>query len=419
MFNTQVKRKQIHIILAVTFGNVLEWYEAYSYIFLAPVLAKLFFNFHSQSSNLMSAFIIFGIGFLTRPFGGLLFGLWGDHLGRKSAFIWSIIIMTIPTFAMGFLSPYAKWGIFAPIALIALRLIQSLPESGESPGTFCFLYENADPKNERFMTSWAAFGNQIGAMLGVFEALVIDQFMTDEFLLTWGWRISFWVGGIIGLLGIFLRSTLDETPIFKELKKHHEIDTESALEVIKNNRKKIGLGTAFGVINAATFYLIATFLPTYFNEVIGLTRWQNAIVSLAILAITTLLLPIFGIIGDRFKNKPILIGCAAFIIALLFPLYYSISTDKPAIIITTSLLCILPVTCITALLPHLLTSLFPAPIRYTGVSLAFNLADGLIGGFTPAIAIGLSYYMHSQAGFCWFILICSVISLFSYFKIRE
>lgn len=149
-----LRKRQWHIILAVTFGNVLEWYGVYSYVYLTPVLAKLFFKLSSPESNLFMAFIIFGIGFLTRPIGGILFGRWGDLLGRKSAFVWSILIMTIPTFLMGWVPTHAEWGIWAPFCLILLRLIQSLPESGESPGTFCFLYENADPKNKAFMTSW-------------------------------------------------------------------------------------------------------------------------------------------------------------------------------------------------------------------------------------------------------------------------
>ncbi len=419
MTGFRLKKKQIHIISAVTFGNILEWYEAYSYIFLAPILSKLFFNFQSDLSNLFSAFIIFGIGFLTRPFGGLLFGLWGDRLGRKSAFLGSIILMTIPTFAMGFLSPYAKWGIFAPLSLIFLRLLQSLPESGESPGTFCFLYENADHENKRFMTSWGAFGNQLGAIIGVIEALVLDRYMSDEFLLTWGWRISFWSGGILGLLGIFLRSTLDETPIFKKMKEHHQLDTETAIQIIRNHWRTIALGTAYGVINAATFYFLATFLPTYFDQAVGLTPQQNTFVSLSMLILTTILLPVFGMMGDKFKNKPIMICCALMIILLSPPLYYAISYNKAIMTLTIAYLLVIPVTCITALIPYLITHLYAPKIRFTGVGLSFNLADGLVGGFTPAIAIGITLLTNTQAGFCWFILVCSVVSLLAYLKIRE
>ena len=271
----RVRKNQWHVISSITFGNILEWYQAYSYVYFAPVLAKIFFNFHSTESNFFMAFVVFGIGFLTRPLGGFLFGRWGDLIGRKSAFVGSIVIMTVPTFLIGCIPTYSEWGIWAPICLVFLRFMQSIPESGESPGTFCFLYENASAGNKKFMTSWGAFGNQIGAILGVFEALVLDQLMPKQFLLSWGWRISFWSGALIGLLGFVLRKTLDETRIFKKLEELHEIDKETSWQLIKNNKNKIILGTAYGVVNASTFYLVATYLPSYLIAALGLNIYQS------------------------------------------------------------------------------------------------------------------------------------------------
>jgi MFS transporter, MHS family, proline/betaine transporter len=190
----QLKKAQAQVILTVTFGNILEWFEIYSYAYLAPILARVFFNFESSLVNLISSFVIFGSSFLTRPFGGILFGRLGDIIGRKKAYLLSITIMTIPTFLMGCLPSYAKWGIFAPLSLVVLRLLQSIPAAGEVPGTICFLYENSDLGNNKFITSWTGVGNQIGAILGVIETFIMDQFMSDEFLMTWGWRISFWSG---------------------------------------------------------------------------------------------------------------------------------------------------------------------------------------------------------------------------------
>jgi MFS transporter, MHS family, proline/betaine transporter len=417
MFN--LKRRQLHVISAVTFGNILEWYQAYSYVYLSPILGNIFFNFHSPASNLFMAFIVFGIGFITRPLGGILFGRWGDLIGRKNAFIWSILLMTAPTFLMGFLPTYAKWGIWSPISLIMLRFLQSIPESGESPGTFCFLYENADQNNQKFMTSWGAFGNQIGAIIGVFEALVLDRHMSPEFLVSWGWRISFWSGAAIGLLGFILRKTLDETPVFKEIKTHHKTDTETVIEVIKNHKHKIILGTAYGVVNASTFYLIATYLPTYFDETLGLSKNANALISLSILVITTILLPFFGTLANKFKVRTLMIWSTVSLIALLIPLYYFIQTKYIYMTFIITYLYTLPITCITALIPYALVRLFSAPVRFTGVGLTFNLADGLVGGFTPAIALLLAYYTGNQGAFCWFILICAIISLFSYFQMKD
>jgi MHS family proline/betaine transporter-like MFS transporter len=269
------------------------------------------------------------------------------------------------------------------------------------------------------MTSWGAFGNQIGAIVGVLETFLMDQFMTEEFLMGWGWRISFWSGGMIGLLGIFLRKKLYETPVFNKIKEEHKIDKETALEVIRSQKSRIFLGASFCFINASTFYLIATYIPAYFGQKIGLSSFGNSIISLSILFLLTILLPVFGKIGDKFNNKTILICCSALIISLLYPMYKSINSDNFTMMAIISFFYIIPIACMAALLVYQITHLFSPSIRYTGVGLAFNLADGIVGGFTPAISLLLLEYTHNQGAFCWFILICAIASLTAYSKIKR
>jgi Major Facilitator Superfamily. len=419
VFNVRLSKHQAHVILAVTFGNILEWFEIYSYAYLAPVLSRLFFNFDSSLSNLISAFIIFGSGFLTRPFGAVIFGRLGDLIGRKKAFIGSILTMTIPTFLMGCLPTYQTAGMYAPIMLCLLRLFQSIPSAGEAPGTFCFLYENASENNKKFMTSWGAFGNQIGAILGVIQVFLIDQLMSDEFIMTWGWRISFWSGGIIGLFGVYLRGKLQETPTFQKMKFSHKLDRETLLEVIRKHKNKIGIGAAFCAINASTFYLIATYIPAYFNQTLGLGNFGNSIISLTILILLTILLPFFGVLGEKVSNKMLLIWSCILIIVLLIPIYFGVVNGNFFLMVVSGFLYIIPIACMTALLVYRITDLFPPAVRYTGVGLAFNLSDGIIGGFTPAISLILLEYTKNQAGFCLFILLCAVVSLASYLTIKE
>jgi len=417
MSSIHLSKEQKQVISVVTFGNALEGFEIYSYAYMAPILSQMFFSFSSYIENLIGFFILFGSGFIARPFGAVVFGRMGDLLGRKTAFVSSIVMMTLPTFLMGCLPTYAKLGIYAPVLLCLLRLLQAIPVSGEAPGTFCFLYEKATNENRRFMTSWGAYGNQIGAIVAVIETLLMDQFLSKEFMMNWGWRISFWTGGAIGLFGIYLRCKLHETDLFKQLQDQHKIDNEKVFEVAKRREVKIGIG--FGVLNAATFYLIATYIPTYFGEVLGLTENGNAVVSLFVLGLTTILLPTFGSFAKNRSLKKIFISCTLLITALTILLYYFIVTKNTFFIGATGILFVLPVTCMTALLPYILVDLFPPEIRFTGVSLSFNLVDGIIGGFTPAIALLLVRYLDSQAGFCWFLLLCAGISLVSYRKIRD
>jgi len=417
--SSHAKRKQKHVILAVTFGSILEWYDIYSYAYFVPVAAKIFFNFESNLTNIISGFVVFGSGFLARPFGAILFGRIGDLIGRKKAFTLSILLLILPTTLIGCLPTYATIGIYAPILLGILRLLQSIPTAGEVPGAVCFLYEYADLGNRRWMASWAGVGNQVGAILAVAVAFIAHNSMSEEIVLSWGWRTVFWFGGVIGLFGVFLRSQLQETPVFKRLEKNHELNTESTLEMINKYKKKIGIGIGVSVANAATFYLVATYIPVYFNDVIGLGFYGNLIVTLTILILTTVFIPMFGRLGDRFSNKKMLILSALSIILTIFPFYYSVVREDTFLMCVFGLLFVLPITCMTALLAYVIANLFPAPVRFSGFGLTYNLSDGIVGGFTPAIALLLLEYTGNQGAFCWYILACTVVSLFYFFKIKD
>jgi MHS family proline/betaine transporter-like MFS transporter len=415
----QASRSQFRVILAVTFGNILEWFEIYLYAYWAPYLSHVFFDFKSDLANLISMFVIFGAGFLARPIGAIFFGRLGDRIGRRRSFTLSITLLTIPTFLIGLLPTYAEVGILSPILLAIMRLLQSFPSAGEAPGAFCYLYEYADASNQKFMTSWGAYGNQVGAILSVLECFLMKQFMPEEFLLTWGWRISFWTGGLLGLLGIYLRHQLHETPSFRRVKELHEITKSTLTKVLNVHKKNIILGTCFGVVNAATFYLIASYIPIHFNEVLGLDSWADLTVTLFILTLTTVLLPVFGRLGDRYNAKKMMIGSTLMIIALLYPMYLIINQMNLFWIAFIGVLFIIPITCIIALLPYFLTNLFTTSCRFTCVGMSLNLADGIVGGFTPAIALALLHITGNQAAFCWYILVCAIVSLISYFKIKE
>ncbi|MGE0631594.1 MAG: MFS transporter [Parachlamydiales bacterium] len=414
MKRLSVTKEQVHVISAVTFGNILEWFEVYLFAYLSPIIAENFFHFKLHGSNLFLSLLIFGVGFITRPIGGLIFGRIGDLFGRKKAFLWSIITLTIPTFLMGLLPTYEKWGIFAPISLFVLRLLQSIPTGGEIPGVICYLYENAGQNNKRFITSWNAVGNQIGALVGLCEIFIMENYMSRESMVSWGWRISFLSGGIIGLIGIYLRHSLYETPVFLKLKESYKIDKEGIRQFIVNYRKKIMIGTAFGVIDAAAFYLIATYVPIFIGINLCLSNNENLLVSCIILIVTTIFLPIFGRLGDKYSNKAMCIGSALFILLLLYPLNIAINNNDMVLLSIIGGLSLIPLTCITALIAYLLGDLFPSQVRFTGIGISANLADGIIGGFTPAIAILLLQLTGNPASFCWYILCCATISLFSY-----
>lgn len=413
-------KEQKKVILATNIGNILEWYDIYAFAYLSPSIAKVFFPFQSSLHALFSSFLVFGIGCLTRILGAFFFGSLGDHKkGRKSTFLISIIITTSATLLIGCLPSFAVAGILAPICLFILRIIQSFGTAGEYPGAICFLYENSHVANSRFMTSWVGVGNQIGAIIGIIEIFVMDKLMSQDFLLSWGWRLSFWYGGIIGLIGIWVRSYLRETPLYELIKKQERVDAESEIGIARNHSKPIFLGVAYGALNASTFYLLGTYLPTYFQEITKISSDNQFFITLIVMILTTVLLPVFGRIGDKVSNRFLLVVSALLIIVCMYPLCLSLREKNWILLGSVSFVSLLSITCISALLGYRLAHLFQTSIRFTGVGLSWNITDGCIGSFSPAIAILLFELTGNESSFCWFVLITAFVSLIAYWRVKD
>src|SRR3979409_116474 len=204
-------------LLAGAIGNVLEWYDFALYGYFAPVFAALFFPSNSPSVSLISAFGVFAVGFLARPLGAMLFGYWGDTLGRRKALAWSILLMAIPTCLVGLLPPYDTMGVIAPIALTLCRFPQGLSVGGEFTGSAIFLVEHAAASQRGYVGSWASFSAQIGALLGSGMGALIASILTDEALHQWGWRVPFVMGSVIAVAGWYLRTRVPESPAFETI----------------------------------------------------------------------------------------------------------------------------------------------------------------------------------------------------------
>lgn len=413
-----LNKLQKQVVLTITLGNILEWYDIYLYIYWAPNISRLFFGQHSESLSLFNTVAFFALGFFFRPLGGIFFGRLGDHIGRKNTFILSIIILTIPTFLLGILPVYSQIGIAAPILLALIRILQTFPSGGELPGVFCYLYENASPKNLKFMTSFAGVGNQLGIALSALECFLFEKYFSPSFLINWGWRISFIVGGVIGLTGYYLRYKLHETKLFREMIVHHKMTEKSIFEVIAANWKKVLRGISYGASQTVSFHVVVILFPIYVYRSMGLDLTRNSFFSILIIFLMTLPLPIFGFLGDRYGPKKILLGACIGMLGLLYPLYLSmhgLSMEYTVWIIGLYILCF---TSITALWPYLISDLFLTSERYTCVGITFNIADGIFGGFSILLALYLFDITNDPGVFVWMLLVSSVISFMSFIRLK-
>lgn len=408
---TLSQKSEKAMIFAVTIGNFLEWYELYLYVYWAPIFSKLFFK-SDEVTSLLFVFMIFGVGFLARPLGGLFFGRLGDRIGRRKALILSVLSMIIPTFCTGLMPTRAEIGIAAPILLTVMRILQSFPAGGELPGAFCYLYEIAPPAKRRFMCSWSGVGYQLGILVAIIECFLIEYFLTPKHLYTWGWRASFIVGGCLGFLGLMLRRRLHETPLFREMATHEKIVRTPLQHVIGHYKYPILLGILFCAVNSSAFYFLSINFPASFKE----STTLGLLGTIGILLFITIPLPFLGALGDRYDNKKMLIGSCSAMLFLLVPYYY---LSSPIWTLAAALLFCFFFTVLTALIPYILADLFPTSARFTCVALSFNLSDAIIGGFTPAAALYLIHATGNPSAFCWILAIVSLLSLGSYFAIRR
>ncbi len=413
------KKQGRTVLFAVTIGNLLEWYEIYLYVYWAPIIAKIFFNSQSQLVNLTHTLLIFAIGFLARPLGGVFFGRLGDRIGRRKSLILSLVVMTIPTFATGLLPTYAQIGMAAPILLLCMRIMQSFPAGGELPGAICYLYESAKLDRRRYLCSWAAVGFQVGILLSTIECFLLEKTLSPEALISWGWRLSFLVGGIIGLGGLFLRYRLHETPLFREMMTHEKVVKEPLWEVLNKHKKGILMGILFCAFNSSAFYLLTVNIPSFLGELLDTTYEDNLIITCIVLVCITVLLPFFGKLADKYNNKKMIVGAVSGSIFLLYPLYLSIHYSSVFFLSLTMLIFALFFTCISALIPFFLSELFPTHVRFTCVGVSFNIVDTVIGGFTPVVVLYLTRLTGNRAAFCWVLLVCGLLSLVAYMMMKE
>ncbi len=414
------KKEKRSVILAVTIGNFLEWYEIYLYVYWAPIIAKLFFdNTQSELVNLTNAFLLFALGFLARPLGGLFFGRLGDRIGRKKALVLSIMMMIFPTFITGFLPTYAQIGAFAPIILGIMRVLQSFPAGGELPGASCYLYESSRLPNRRYMCSYASLGYQLGILVCTIECYFLEKYLSPEALISWGWRLSFIVGGLLGFFGLYLRHKLHETPLFKEMVTHEKVVKEPVLQVLSKYKKGIFIGILFCALNSSAFYLLTVNFPIYFGKILGINYADNLLITMLLLVFITVPLPFFGMAGDKFNNKTILVGCTIGVILLLYPLYQAINDASIFFIALYMAIFSLLITCLSALIPFVLPSLFPTHVRFTCVGVSFNVTDAAIGGFTPALTLYLLRWTGSEGSFSWYLLPFALLSAIGFLLAKE
>lgn len=366
-------------------GGALEFYDFVVYVFFAVTIGALFFppSMPDWLSQLQT-FGIFAAGYLARPLGGIIIAHFGDLLGRKRMFTLSIILMAVPTLTMGLLPTYATLGIFAPLLLLAMRVLQGAAIGGEVPGAWVFVTEHVPARRTGLAVGTLTAGLTAGILLGSLIATAINKAFTPTEVSAYAWRIPFLLGGVFGLCAIYLRRFLEETPVFKEMHENKALAQGLPLRLIlREHLGAVGLSMLLTWVLSAAIVVVILFTPTYLQKQYAvapaLALEAN---SLAIVALTFGCV-IFGAASDKFGTKTALsVGCFGLLGSSY--LFFAGLPHGPAALFGTYALCGFFVGTVGAI-PHVLVRAFPPALRFSGLSFSYNVSYAIFGGLTPVM----------------------------------
>lgn len=367
------------IILVGLIGNVMEWYDFAVYGYFASVIGTLFFPGDDPSVSLIASFGAFAAGFLVRPLGGLLFGRIGDRIGREKAMSLSVLAMAIPTVLMASMPTYEEIGIWAPIGLVLLRIIQGLSVGGEFTSSLIYLTENAPQNRRAFTAVWGSWGATVGILAGSTVGLIVSHMVPEPKIVAWGWRLPFVIGGVIALVGWWIRRETrgdlpaqpTEAPVQMLFRKHKR---DVARVILLN----IGSGVAF----YTAFIYAVSYIRNIDDMPEGLALEVNSLAMLVLL----LILPLAAWLSDHLGRRPLLILGSSSIALFAIPIFMLLHSTDALHILVGEVFFALMVGITNGAIVAYNVELMPSAVRCTGLALAYNIAIGLFGGTTPMIA---------------------------------
>jgi MFS transporter, MHS family, proline/betaine transporter len=374
-----------HAIYAASIGNVMEWYDFNVFAFMAVPLAKNFFPGSDATAGLLSTFAVLGVGLIVRPLGGLIIGRMGDVRGRKPALIFTVLLMALGTAMIGLLPNYSSIGILAPLFLVVARMMQGFSTGGEWGSATTFMAEWSQAGRRGYYTSIQQLSNAVGLLLGSGVAALVTTVLTVEALDSWGWRVPFLLGALFGPIGFWLRSSIDETPPFREVEAASGRTDTRAAERKAWKTAAIAVGFAAGW--TVCFYAFLNFMPTFTRIQLKLSPaealWSNTIGLIAF----TLCVPMMGALSDRIGRRPLLLlSNVAFLVFPLPVFLLLVHSHSFLLVVAAQLLFGVALSLYSGPGPAAIAELFPTRGRSLWLSLSFSLAVALFGGFTPFIS---------------------------------
>ena len=392
-------------VTAAVMGNLLEWYDFAIYGYLATIVAKNFFPHEDEKTALLSTFATFGVGFVVRPLGGILIGRLGDVRGRKAALMLTIFLMAFGTVLIGLIPTYDSIGLWAPALLVTARLLQGFAAGGEWGGSTSFIVEWAPNGRRGLYGSFQQSSLAAGLLMGSGIAALFSTVLTPQDMEAWGWRIPFLLGGVLAPVGIYMRRSIDETPAFRKARSQtQDVRAASGLSLA---------GKAFGftVLWTSAYYMMLTYLPTFTQQHVGLSRtealWSNTLGLLVLVVV----IPFAGALSDRVGRKPLLLTCCLAFALLSHTMFQTmVSQGSLPVVMAMQGVFALMIAAFSGPGPAAIAEIFPTYMRSTWMSAGYSLAVAIFGGFAPFIATWLIGRTGSPLSPTWYVIGAAIVS---------
>ncbi len=401
------------LVMSSGVANTFEWYDYALFGHFAQVIGTNFFPSDDPNTELLQAFMVFAIGYLMRPIGGIFFGIIGDKFGRKFALSSAIMCMAIPTAALGFLPTYEQWGIYATILMIAMRMLQGLSMGGALTGSVAFVIEHS-PKNQRGIFGSVSMASIcLGILLGSVASWLIKTAFTEEQVIAWAWRIPFIVGVAIYFVGNYIKKNTVETPMFKKAQAQGEVLDSPLKTTFKYYWKDMVLSILINATGSIIFYLEAVYLITYLKKERGFTDFEVGALANMCYVVMIFVTIFSGWLSDIIGRRRIFVANLILIICTMPVLLNILETGDFASVVTAQLFLAIMAAIYIGPEPALQAEFYPTEVRNTALSVSYNTATSIFGGTAPYIIESLRQSTGSIASSVYYILISAFVGLFA------